>query len=101
MIVKRNVSMNNEKQLGVIFDLDGVIVDTAKHHYVAWQQLAQAQGWTFTAQDNEQLKGVSRVRSLELILQWNKAQIDPEVFDRLLIQKNALYLTLIADMDPS
>lgn len=101
MIVKTNVSMNNEKQLGVIFDLDGVIVDTAKHHYVAWQQLAQAQGWTFTAQDNEQLKGVSRVRSLELILQWNKAQIDPEVFDRLLTQKNALYLTLIVDMDPS
>ena len=93
--------MNNEKQLGVIFDLDGVIVDTAKHHFVAWQQLAQSQGWSFTTQDNEQLKGVSRVRSLELILEWNKAQISPEVFDRLLIEKNERYLSLITDMDAS
>jgi len=93
--------MNNEKQLGVIFDLDGVIVDTAKHHFVAWQQLAQSQGWSFTTQDNEQLKGVSRVRSLELILEWNKAQISPEVFDRLLIEKNERYLNMIADMDAS
>jgi len=93
--------MNNEKQLGVIFDLDGVIVDTAKHHFVAWQQLAQSQGWSFTIQDNEQLKGVSRVRSLELILEWNKAQISPEVFDRLLIEKNERYLNMIADMDAS
>ncbi|NBT88036.1 MAG: HAD family hydrolase, partial [Flavobacteriaceae bacterium] len=93
--------MNNEKQLGVIFDLDGVIVDTAKHHFVAWQQLAQSQGWSFTIQDNEQLKGVSRVRSLELILEWNKAQISPEVFDRLLIEKNERYLSLITDMDAS
>jgi beta-phosphoglucomutase len=93
--------MNNEKQLGVIFDLDGVIVDTAKHHFVAWQQLAQSQGWSFTTQDNEQLKGVSRVRSLELILEWNKAQISTEVFDRLLIEKNERYLSLIADMDAS
>ena len=93
--------MNNEKQLGVIFDLDGVIVDTAKHHFVAWQQLAQSQGWSFTIQDNEQLKGVNRVRSLELILEWNKAQISPEVFDRLLIEKNERYLSLITDMDAS
>jgi len=93
--------MNNEKQLGVIFDLDGVIVDTAKHHFVAWQQLAQSQGWSFTTQDNEQLKGVSRVRSLELILEWNKAQISPEVFDRLLIEKNERYLSMITDMDAS
>jgi len=93
--------MNNEKQLGVIFDLDGVIVDTAKHHFVAWQQLAQSQGWSFTIQDNEQLKGVSRVRSLELILEWNKAQISPEVFDRLLIEKNERYLSMITDMDAS
>ncbi len=93
--------MRNTNRLGVIFDLDGVIVDTAKHHFVAWQQLAQSQGWTFTAHDNEQLKGVSRVRSLELILQWNKAQITPEVFNRLLTEKNERYLSLIADMDAS
>jgi beta-phosphoglucomutase len=93
--------MNNKKQVGVIFDLDGVIVDTAKHHFVAWQQLAQSQGWSFSLHDNEQLKGVSRVRSLELILQWNKAQITPELFEQLLTEKNERYLGLIRDMDPS
>ncbi len=93
--------MNKSKRLGVIFDLDGVIVDTAKHHFVAWQQLAQSQGWSFTSEDNEQLKGVSRVRSLELILQWNKAQITPELFEQLLMEKNERYLNLIRDMDPS
>ena len=93
--------MNNKNRLGVIFDLDGVIVDTAKHHFIAWQQLAQSQGWHFSLEDNEQLKGVSRVRSLELILQWNKAQITPELFEQLLKEKNERYLNLIRDMDPS
>jgi len=93
--------MSRTKKLGVIFDLDGVIVDTAKYHFIAWQQLAQSQGWTFTAADNEQLKGVSRVRSLELILSWNKASISPELFERLLKEKNERYLSLIRDMDES
>ena len=93
--------MNKSTPLGVIFDLDGVIVDTAKHHFVAWQQLAQSQGWNFTIEDNEQLKGVSRVRSLELILQWNKAQITPALFEQLLTEKNERYLGLIRHMDPS
>ena len=93
--------MNNKNRLGVIFDLDGVIVDTAKHHFIAWQQLAQSQGWHFSLEDNEQLKGVSRVRSLELILQWNKAEITPELFEQLLKEKNERYLSLIRDMDPS
>ena len=93
--------MNNKNRLGVIFDLDGVIVDTAKHHFIAWRQLAQSQGWHFSLEDNEQLKGVSRVRSLELILQWNKAGITPELFEQLLKEKNERYLNLIRDMDPS
>ena len=93
--------MSRTKKLGVIFDLDGVIVDTAKYHFIAWQRLAQSQGWTFTAADNEQLKGVSRVRSLELILSWNKAIISPELFERLLKEKNERYLSLIRDMDES
>ena len=53
-----------------IFDLDGVIVDTAVYHYQAWKRLANELGFDFTEEDNEKLKGVSRVRSLELILQW-------------------------------
>jgi beta-phosphoglucomutase len=53
-----------------IFDLDGVIVDTAIYHYQAWKRLANELGFDLTEEDNEKLKGVSRVRSLELILQW-------------------------------
>ena len=53
---------------GFIFDLDGVIVDTAKYHFEAWQRIARSLGADFDHKDNEQLKGVSRVRSLELIL---------------------------------
>jgi len=59
--------MNNIK--ACIFDLDGVIVDTAIYHYKAWKQLANQLGFDFTEAQNEKLKGVSRVRSLQLILQ--------------------------------
>ena len=50
-----------------LFDLDGVIVDTAKYHYLAWCRLAKELGFTFTEQDNERLKGVSRMRSLDIL----------------------------------
>ena len=46
---------------GAIFDLDGVLVDTAKYHYLAWKELAQELGFDFTEKDNEQLKGVSQI----------------------------------------
>ena len=55
---------------GFIFDLDGVIVDTAKYHYFAWKKLAESIGISFTEEDNEHLKGVSRIKSLEKILEW-------------------------------
>ena len=53
---------------GFIFDLDGVIVDTAKYHFLAWRKLANSLNIDFTEKENEQLKGVSRVKSLEKIL---------------------------------
>ena len=56
---------------GLIFDLDGVIVDTAKYHYLAWKELAETLGLRFSKKDNERLKGVSRVRSFEIILEIN------------------------------
>ena len=63
-------SKKNNTIKACIFDLDGVIVDTAVYHYKAWKRLANELGFDFTEEDNEKLKGVSRVRSLELILQW-------------------------------
>ena len=52
-----------------IFDLDGVIVDTAKYHYLAWKEIAEELGFFFSEDDNEKLKGVSRMRSLEILLE--------------------------------
>lgn len=84
-----------------IFDLDGVIVDTAKYHYLAWKKLANSLGIEFTHEDNEQLKGVSRVRSLDLILELGKQTATQEQKDKWLIEKNEDYLGYLVDIDES
>lgn len=84
-----------------IFDLDGVIVDTAKYHFLAWQRLAAQIGIEFTPEHNEQLKGVSRVRSLELILGLGNVEATQEEKNQWLVQKNTEYLSYIEDMDES
>lgn len=84
---------------GFIFDLDGVIVDTAKYHFLAWQNLANSLGISFSEEQNEQLKGVSRVRSLEKILEWGNKTISEEEFTRLMTEKNVEYLQYIDKMD--
>ncbi|OUL60910.1 beta-phosphoglucomutase [Flavobacterium sp. AJR] len=84
-----------------IFDLDGVIVDTAKYHYLAWQKIANALNIDFTHEHNELLKGVSRVRSLDIILELGNIQASQEDKDKWLIQKNEDYLTYLVDMDES
>lgn len=83
-----------------IFDLDGVIVDTAKHHFVAWQRLAEELGIPFTEEDNEGLKGLSRVDSLEVILAKGNLVLDSQTKLQLMDKKNAHYLELIATMSP-
>lgn len=82
-----------------IFDLDGVIVDTAKYHYLAWKKLAQQLGIEFTHQHNEQLKGVSRVRSLDIILNLGGIQASQEDKNKWLIQKNKDYLSYLVNID--
>jgi len=82
-----------------IFDLDGVIVDTAKYHFLAWQKISDELGVEFTPEHNEKLKGVSRVRSLDIILELgsiNASQHDKEAW---LKQKNEDYLRYIENMD--
>jgi beta-phosphoglucomutase len=82
-----------------IFDLDGVIVDTAKYHFKAWRRLANELGFDFTEEENEQLKGVSRVESLNLILKWGrKEENDEEVKTIMADKKNAWYLEYIERM---
>lgn len=86
---------------GFIFDLDGVIVDTAKYHYLAWKKLANDLGIDFTEEENEQLKGVSRVKSLEKILAWGNKTISEQSFNELMAKKNDDYLSHISKMDES
>ena len=84
-----------------IFDLDGVIVDTAKYHFLAWQKLANQLGIEFTHEHNEELKGVSRVRSLDIILELGNVQASQEDKNKWLVQKNEEYLSYLVDMDES
>lgn len=82
-----------------IFDLDGVIVDTAKYHFLAWQKIASELGIEFTPEHNEKLKGVSRIRSLDLILELGEIEITQEEKNRWLVQKNEDYLSYLVNMN--
>jgi len=84
-----------------IFDLDGVIVDTAVYHYKAWKRLANELGFDFTEHDNEKLKGVSRVASLNLILQWGGLTKTDAEKEELATRKNAWYVDMINQMTPA
>jgi beta-phosphoglucomutase len=84
-----------------IFDLDGVIVDTAKYHYLAWKKIASELGIDFTHEHNELLKGVSRVRSLDIILGLGNVEASQEQKNQWLVQKNEEYLIYLVDMDQS
>lgn len=83
-----------------IFDLDGVIVDTAVYHYKAWKRLANSLGFDFTEHQNEQLKGVSRVRSLQLILGWGGITKTEAEQEQLATQKNTWYMEMVNQMKP-
>ena len=89
------------KKKAFIFDLDGVIVDTAKYHYLAWKKIASELGIEFTHEHNELLKGVSRVRSLDIILGLGEVDASQAQKDQWLIQKNEDYLSYLVDMDQS
>jgi beta-phosphoglucomutase len=84
-----------------IFDLDGVIVDTAKYHYLAWKRLAGEYGFDFTEADNERLKGVSRLRSLEILLEIGGLTFDEADKEKMAAQKNQWYIDYIRHMDAS
>ncbi|KOF56040.1 beta-phosphoglucomutase [Clostridium sp. DMHC 10] len=86
---------------GAIFDLDGVIVDTAKYHYIAWKKLACELGFEFTEKDNERLKGVSRMRSLDILLDIGNISLDKYEKEKLADKKNRWYVEYIKAMDES
>lgn len=83
-----------------IFDLDGVIVDTAKYHYVAWKRLANEMDFDLTEEENEQLKGVSRMASLDILLKLGNKIMDEKSKLDLAERKNAWYREYIKSMQP-
>ena len=89
------------QKIGFIFDLDGVIVDTAKYHYKAWKNLANQLGFEFTKEQNELFKGVSRKRSLEILLELGNVKATQEQFNLWMADKNKDYLAYIEKMDVS
>jgi beta-phosphoglucomutase len=83
-----------------IFDLDGVIVDTAKYHYMAWKRLAGEMGFHFSIEQNEKLKGVSRLESLEILLKVGGIKLSEAEKREAAQKKNAWYVDYISSMNP-
>ena len=83
-----------------IFDLDGVVVDTAKYHYKAWKRLANELGFDFSLEDNERLKGVSRMDSLNILLDLGKQNLTEEQKLAHAAKKNTWYKEFVDKMTP-
>ncbi len=83
-----------------LFDLDGVIVDTAKYHFLAWKELAADLGFEFTEAHNERLKGVSRMASLDILLEIGGVAATEEEKEKMAQSKNERYVSLIKKMTP-
>lgn len=97
------VSASNSSQSfrAAIFDLDGVLVDTAKFHYQAWKRLAAELGFDFSEADNERLKGVSRRQSLEILLEVGGLCFSEAEKKAMAERKNNWYVELISNLDES
>lgn len=91
------------KTKAIVFDLDGVITDTAIYHFEAWKMLCDRLGFSFTKDDNERLKGVSRMDSLGIILEINNAsdRFTDEEKEALCTEKNDNYVKLISKLTPA
>lgn len=81
-----------------IFDLDGVICDTAKYHFLAWKKIAEKENVSFTETDNERLKGVSRMTSLDILLSDKAVFYTSEAKEKLAQEKNELYVNYIKEL---
>lgn len=86
---------------GIIFDLDGVIVHTDNFHYLAWKSIADQLGIHFDQQINNRLRGVSRMQSLDIILEQSSVEFSPQQKVELAERKNNIYKQLLQDLTPS
>lgn len=85
---------------GVIFDLDGVIVSTDEYHFQGWKRLADEEGIEFTREDNMRLRGVSRMQSLEFLLEKATRKYTDEEKQEMAARKNSYYRELLQDITP-
>lgn len=85
---------------GILFDLDGVLCSTDRCHYQAWKKLADRLGIAFDEQRNQKLRGVSRMESLEILLQGGEQEFDPQEKIALAEEKNACYRQLLMGLTP-
>ncbi|MEG0902372.1 MAG: HAD hydrolase-like protein, partial [Clostridia bacterium] len=88
----------NEKIAGVIFDLDGVLVSTDNCHYLAWKRMADEEGIDFDRKVNERLRGVSRMESLDILLERAAKPYTEDEKAAMAARKNAYYVTLIGSL---
>lgn len=86
------------KHKALLFDLDGVLVDTAKYHYLAWKELADELGIPFSEKDNELFKGVSRVRCMDILLELGGRTMPEEEKSACCEKKNNIYIRYIENM---
>ena len=92
--------MKNKRYKGVLFDLDGVLCATDRYHYQAWKELADEIGVPFDESVNDRLRGVSRMASLEIVLEGSERTFSPEEKQNLANRKNESYRALLRKMTP-
>lgn len=85
---------------GFIFDLDGVITDTAELHYEAWKHLSDDMDWEFNRELNEKLRGISRMDSIKVIMDHNHVTLDDATVAELATKKNDIYVASLDHMTP-
>ena len=90
-----------KKTKAVIFDLDGVIVSTDEFHFLAWKQLADAEGIPFTREDNERLRGVSRMESLDILLEKSSRSYSASEKEEMATRKNTIYRESLKALSPA
>jgi len=93
--------MKNQNIKAALFDLDGVIVFTDKYHYLAWKQLSDEEGWDFDEKINNQLRGIPRLASLEIILKHNGVEASMEKKNEYMERKNNYYVKLLENINES
>lgn len=90
--------MTKTKHPTFIFDLDGVITKTEAYHFEAWKETGDFLNYQITPENNEALKGVSRIESLKKIIAWSGKEISTHLFDLLLKEKNERYLAALSSL---